>query len=889
MLRNKIEVSAKSGVVVFVFLLGVLLICNENQWRLSLWRGINIRDCGPVQTQTLQDGFTLTASNGNQKGTMQKETSDSTGKIFSGEKIRDYEGRHQFSVGTSQSKLKQSLFAFHERNCTRWAVVTTIFEPSEAVLQVASSLSGWCMVVVGDTITPDNYSSAAGWTGRDDVVYLSIQQQIELMRHPFVDLTPERSFARKNLGFLFAVLHGANVIYDFDDDNVLKRTGTNMSFLESFSRGDTNDEVAFTRVVKLSNKYRETAFNPFPLMRAKVANGANTWPRGFPIESMQNKLASGVEDAELAGEMTPLASIGVIQSVCDGDPDVDAIYRLTHQLPVYFESGPGATPLLIPMQSYSPYNAQATIHRHKAFWGLYLPMTMTGRVSDIWRSYITQRIMKDIGLFLVYSPPLVTHHRNQHNYLADMEAETHLYLRTTKLLHFLSNWEDHSSTLPARIEKLWIDLYERDYIGKKDVEGIQAWLSALEQAGYQFPVVSEERATKSHKEFALIEDQPISIYPRYNLAGPQGDTTYREFLQSNPPSAQASNKTSAWAEWLKGATAANRPPKRVLKMVLMTKDEWPLIQQWTLYHGEMIGFENLYILDGSTDSNCIAFLTRARDEWGANVVFSKANLSTIMDLLDTVFRLLTPSSDMLLKMDTDEFLTMWTNSTACKSSSTESADCTLSPYGVAEYLDSEELILDGRKLKVGYKAVSRVPSKETCESDAAASEKMRMLVYARPEPTEFKAFFDSRTFDRGDLGSHFGFALPPFNKVDFFRTKLGIIHARGRCYQTFAANCRKAVISHGFVDETDSESEQIRKLHEKYIGVNRDVCQMASFDEFQVPSFASVHKVFGYAKFLECREAASEAYYAARQLGWSNPDLQEYFEYIKKKYVVPTL
>ena len=887
MMRNKMKGSAKSGVVIFV--LGVLLICNGYQLRVSLWQGIGW-DCEDLQG--VQDGSTLAAS-GRVKGTMQEETSDSTGKIFSGEKIRDYEGRRHFSVGTSQSE--QSLFAFHARNCTRWAVVTTIFEPSEAVLKLASSLSGWCMVVVGDTKTPPNYASDAGWTGRDDVVYLSIQQQIELMRHPFVDMTPERSFARKNLGFLFAILHGANIIYDFDDDNVLKQADKNnvggASLLERFSRGDTNDEVAFTRVVKLSNKYREAAFNPFPLMRPKVANDANTWPRGFPIESMQNKLASGMEDAVLAGEMTPLASIGVIQSVCDGDPDVDAIYRMTHQLPVYFESGPGATPLLIPMQSYSPYNAQATIHRHKALWGLYLPMTMTGRVSDIWRSYITQRIMKDIGLSLVYSPPLVTHHRNQHNYLADMEAEAHLYLRTTKLLHFLSNWEDHSSTLPARIEKLWIDLYERDYIGKKDVQGIQAWLSALEQAGYQFPVVSEERATatKSHKEYALIEDQPILISPRYNLAGPQGDTTYREFLQSNPPSAQASDKTSAWAEWLKGATAANRPPKRVLKMVLMTRDEWPLIQEWTMYHGEMIGFENLYILDGSTDSNCIAFLTRARDEWGANVVFSKANLNTIMDLLDTVFRILVPSSDMLLKMDTDEFLTMSKNSTACKSTSTESADCTLSPYGVVEYLNSEELVLDGRKLKIGYQAMSQIPSKEMCQRDAVNSEKIRMLDYGRPGPTDFKAFYDSRTFDRGDLGSHFGFALPPFNEVDFFRTRLGMLHARGRCYETDAANCRKASISHGFIDENDPESEQIRKLHERYIGVGRDICAMKSHVEFAVNSFASVHKVFGYAKFLECREASSEAYYAARQPGWSNPDLKEYFEHIKNKYVMPTL
>eukprot|EP00957_Ditylum_brightwellii_P182769 13921273-Ditylum_brightwellii.AAC.1 len=65
--------------------------------------------------------------------------------------------------------------------------------------------------------------------------------------------------------------------------------------------------------------------------------------------------------------------------------------------------------LLIPSSSYAPYNAQATTHLYNAFWGLYLPISVPGRVTDIWRSYITQRIMKDIGLHVVYAPPIVHH------------------------------------------------------------------------------------------------------------------------------------------------------------------------------------------------------------------------------------------------------------------------------------------------------------------------------------------------------------------------------------------------------------------------------------------------------------------------------------------------
>ena len=50
------------------------------------------------------------------------------------------------------------------------------------------------------------------------------------------------------------------------------------------------------------------------------------------------------------------------------------------------------------------YNAQATTHlSNAAFWGLDLPVTVPGRVTGIWRSYINQRIMKDVGLHVSQS------------------------------------------------------------------------------------------------------------------------------------------------------------------------------------------------------------------------------------------------------------------------------------------------------------------------------------------------------------------------------------------------------------------------------------------------------------------------------------------------------
>lgn len=45
-----------------------------------------------------------------------------------------------------------------------------------------------------------------------------------------------------------------------------------------------------------------------------------------------------------------------------------------------------------------------------------------GRVSDIWRSYMAQRLLWDVGYQVAFSPPMVDQLRSPHNYLADMQV-----------------------------------------------------------------------------------------------------------------------------------------------------------------------------------------------------------------------------------------------------------------------------------------------------------------------------------------------------------------------------------------------------------------------------------------------------------------------------------
>ena len=73
--------------------------------------------------------------------------SDATGgELFTMNVIRSYEGK-MIDFDTVENPPLPRLDG--ARICERWAVLTSIFEPTEAVHQLAE-LGDWCVVVVGD-------------------------------------------------------------------------------------------------------------------------------------------------------------------------------------------------------------------------------------------------------------------------------------------------------------------------------------------------------------------------------------------------------------------------------------------------------------------------------------------------------------------------------------------------------------------------------------------------------------------------------------------------------------------------------------------------------------------------------------------------------------------
>jgi len=105
-----------------------------------------------------------------------------------------------------------------------------------------------------------------------------------------------------------------------------------------------------------------------------------------------------------------------------------------------------------------------------------LPTTVHGRVSDIWRSYISEYFLPKISGSLIFTKPYVYQDRNAHNYLGDFQSEIPLYLEAPGLVEYLQNRPHGGKELHWEILDLYVDLYERNILQKEDVTLIIMWL-----------------------------------------------------------------------------------------------------------------------------------------------------------------------------------------------------------------------------------------------------------------------------------------------------------------------------------------------------------------------------------------------------------------------------
>src|SRR6185503_2800772 len=115
----------------------------------------------------------------------------------------------------------------------------------------------------------------------------------------------------------------------------------------------------------------------------------------------------------------------IVQFLADGDPDVDAVFRLTRPQPKWLKK---AEPIELRPGTWCPFNSQNTLFRREVYPLLYLPSHCSFRMTDIWRSLVAQRCLWELGEGIVFHSATVRQDRNEHDLLKDFAQEVDGYL-----------------------------------------------------------------------------------------------------------------------------------------------------------------------------------------------------------------------------------------------------------------------------------------------------------------------------------------------------------------------------------------------------------------------------------------------------------------------------
>lgn len=326
----------------------------------------------------------------------------------------------------------------------RAIVLTTINQPIKAVIALneGATQHNLPFIVVGDTKTPNQ-------TYQDFTYFYSIERQISEFPN-LCGMLPTKHYSRKNVGYLVALKLGMDEIQETDDDNIP---------LAEFWK----DIPSPIDVEVISSE--QPWFNVYSAFSEQVI-----WPRGFPLEFLQVPNQTQIQPQQVKGL--------IVQDLADENPDVDAVYRLTRPLPFWFAA---RSPVMLKSGTWCPFNSQNTIFRKEVFPLLYLPSNCSFRMTDIWRSFIAQRCLWEVGEGIIFRQASVFQERNPHNLLKYFEDEVSGYLLNERIRQTLESVKIDGKDLISSLIICYEAMIKNDLMPEAEMPILRAWCSEIEK------------------------------------------------------------------------------------------------------------------------------------------------------------------------------------------------------------------------------------------------------------------------------------------------------------------------------------------------------------------------------------------------------------------------
>ncbi len=327
------------------------------------------------------------------------------------------------------------------KNIKKAIVITSINPPTKAVKRFAKCRD-YSTIVIGDIKSPSSYSYK-------DVNFLSINQQEKLL-FKTIKYSIKGHYSRKNIGYLYAMHQGANIIIDTDDDNIPYRNfGDNLNI---------KTKAHFIKTEGWINVY-------------KFFTQKKIWPRGFPLEEITKSLNENYEYSK-----DVIKNCVIQQFLVNRDPDVDAIFRLTNKSITRFRNG---IIIMLNNNSFSPFNSQNTVWNSPAFPLMYLPTKINWRITDILRSIIAQICIRQFNSpsYISFHSPSAYQVRNPHNLLIDFNDEIPVYLQIKEILELLKSLSltRGNKFILKNITACYKALTIQGFVPKSELLSVEAW------------------------------------------------------------------------------------------------------------------------------------------------------------------------------------------------------------------------------------------------------------------------------------------------------------------------------------------------------------------------------------------------------------------------------
>lgn len=315
-----------------------------------------------------------------------------------------------------------------------YCIITTINPPTKAI-EKYYELFGENLIIVGDEKTPKD------WNYKDAKYILDLPDD----KGYYEGYAPRNHYARKNLGYLHAIKNKASLIVDTDDDNI-----PNENWKEREEQ------------VEASISIGEGWYNVYDIVSEEYI-----WPRGFSLKHLHDFVSVGP---------TRLRTSSIQQGLSDGEPDVDAIWRLVSKKQHTFSPKKS---IYVQPNAWCPFNSQSTWFFPRAYPLLYLPVYSTMRMTDIWRSFIAQKCLWELGEGVTFhSPSEVFQDRNEHDLIKDFADEIPGYLHNDEIVEILSHLilKPGEENICENLLTCYQAIVDKNILPEMEIRSVKKWI-----------------------------------------------------------------------------------------------------------------------------------------------------------------------------------------------------------------------------------------------------------------------------------------------------------------------------------------------------------------------------------------------------------------------------